>query len=82
MNGIQRHVPVDSGVKRLVVETRLQPLFDLDQFSSKADLEEAFIGREWAFRSVVVYPSSWTSLPESQTTHFSGLKDVAASFFW
>ncbi|VDP28897.1 unnamed protein product [Heligmosomoides polygyrus] len=52
VNGIQRHVPVDSGVKRLVVETRLQPLFDLDQFSSKADLEEAFIGREWAFREI------------------------------
>ncbi|XGW15012.1 hypothetical protein V3C99_000915 [Haemonchus contortus] len=52
VNGIQRSVPVDSGVKRLVVETRLQPLFDLDQFSSKADLEEAFIGREWAFREI------------------------------
>ncbi|WKY01863.1 hypothetical protein Q1695_015685 [Nippostrongylus brasiliensis] len=52
VNGIQRHVPVDSGVKRLVVETRLQPLFDLDHFSSKTDLEEAFIGREWAFREI------------------------------
>ncbi|EYC21875.1 hypothetical protein Y032_0018g3578 [Ancylostoma ceylanicum] len=52
VNGIQKSVPVDSGVKRVVVESRLQPLFDLDQFCPKADLEEAFIGREWAFREI------------------------------
>ncbi|KAK6745101.1 hypothetical protein RB195_011669 [Necator americanus] len=52
VNGIQKSVPIDSGVKRVVVESRLQPLFDLDQFCAKSDLEEAFIGREWAFREI------------------------------
>ncbi|VDM59616.1 unnamed protein product [Angiostrongylus costaricensis] len=52
VNGIQKHVPVDSASKRLVIESPLQPLFDLDQFFSKTDLEDVFIGREWAFREI------------------------------
>ncbi|KAE9417289.1 hypothetical protein Angca_007587, partial [Angiostrongylus cantonensis] len=52
VNGIQKHVPVDSASKRLVIESPLQPLFDLDKFFSKTDLEDVFIGREWAFREI------------------------------
>ncbi|KAJ1357509.1 hypothetical protein KIN20_015676 [Parelaphostrongylus tenuis] len=52
MNGTQKHVPVDPASKRLVNESPLQPLFDLDQFFSKTDLEDVFIGREWTFREI------------------------------
>ncbi|KJH41889.1 ankyrin repeat protein [Dictyocaulus viviparus] len=43
---------IDSTSKRIQIESALQPLFNLDQFFSQSDLEDVFIGREWAFREI------------------------------